>query len=82
MTRLLLLLLLLAPAPGFAATLSSDLSSREIAIRSNFNGTSLLLFGSKNTGPKEGPVDIIAVVHGPEQPPRRRSPASRRHPKP
>lgn len=70
MTRLLLLLLLLllAPAPGFAATLSSDLSSREIAIRSNFNGTSLLLFGSKNTGPKEGPVDIIAVVHGPEQP--------------
>ena len=67
----LLLLLLTAPAlfaPARAATLSSDLSSREIAIRSNFNGTSLLLFGSKNTGLKEGPVDIIAVVHGPEQP--------------
>ncbi|MGE0667392.1 MAG: TIGR02186 family protein [Sphingomonadales bacterium] len=68
MRALLVLLVLLLPAPAFAATLSSDLSSREIAIRSNFNGTSLLLFGSKNTGPKEGPVDIIAVVHGPEQP--------------
>ncbi len=68
MTRLLVLLVLLLPLPSLAATLSSDLSSREIAIRSNFNGTSLLLFGSKNTGPNEGPVDIIAVVHGPEQP--------------
>jgi uncharacterized protein (TIGR02186 family) len=65
---LLVMLLVLLPVPGLAATLSSDLSSREIAIRSNFNGTSLLLFGSKNTGPREGPVDIIAVVHGPEQP--------------
>lgn len=68
MRRLLVLLLLLLPAQTWAATLSSDLSSREIAIRSNFNGISLLLFGSKNTNLKEGPVDIIAVVHGPEQP--------------
>jgi uncharacterized protein (TIGR02186 family) len=69
MKRLLaLLMVLLLPSAAGAATLSSDLSSREIAIRSNFNGTSLLLFGSKNTSLKEGPVDIIAVVHGPEQP--------------
>jgi uncharacterized protein (TIGR02186 family) len=69
MRRLLYALLLaLLPGAALAATLSSDLSSRDIAIRSNFNGTSLLLFGSKNTGPREGPVDIIAVVHGPEQP--------------
>lgn len=65
---LVLLAGLLLPAMAGAATLSSDLSSRDIAIRSNFNGTSLLLFGSKNTNLKEGPVDIIAVVHGPEQP--------------
>ncbi|MBI1179846.1 MAG: hypothetical protein GC201_04760, partial [Alphaproteobacteria bacterium] len=58
----------LAPWVARAASLATDLSSRQIAITSSFNGTSLLLFGSKNGGRAEGPVDIIAVVHGPEQP--------------
>jgi uncharacterized protein (TIGR02186 family) len=53
---------------GHAASLATDLSSREIAITSSFSGTSLLLFGSRNGGRLEGPVDVIAVVHGPEQP--------------
>lgn len=65
---LAVLLLMLSPAPALAVSLATDLSSREIAITSSFNGTSLLLFGSKNAGRGAGDVDIIAVVHGPEQP--------------
>ncbi len=68
MIRLAVMLALLLPAAAWGASLSSDLSSNRIAITSNFNGTSLLLYGSKNTSLKDGPVDIIAVVHGPEQP--------------
>jgi uncharacterized protein (TIGR02186 family) len=69
MARLaLLLLVLLAAPPAGAASLSADLSTRQIAITSSFNGTSLLLFGSRNAGRGDRPVDIVAVVHGPEQP--------------
>ncbi|MFN3233471.1 MAG: TIGR02186 family protein [Alphaproteobacteria bacterium] len=51
-----------------AASLATDLSEDEIAITSSFAGTSLLLFGSMGTTAPQDGLDVVVVVHGPEQP--------------
>jgi uncharacterized protein (TIGR02186 family) len=62
MKRLLVLLLvLLAPGPAWAADpLVADLSSSMIAVTSGFTGTEVLIFGAIN-----GPADIAVMVEGP-----------------
>lgn len=53
-------------------TVQSDISTREIAIQSNFTGIEILIFGSidfsDSRTPKEGTYDVIAVVRGPNEP--------------
>lgn len=50
----------------------SDISTREIAIQSNFTGVEILIFGSIDFSdartPREGSYDVIAVVRGPNEP--------------
>jgi len=50
----------------------SDISTREIAIQSNFTGIEILIFGSidfsDSRTPGEGNYDVIAVVRGPSEP--------------
>lgn len=50
----------------------SDISTREIAIQSNFTGIEILIFGSVDFSdsrtPGEGAYDVIAVVRGPDDP--------------
>jgi uncharacterized protein (TIGR02186 family) len=50
----------------------SDISTREIAIQSNFTGIEILIFGSidfsDSRTPGEGQYDVIAVVRGPSEP--------------
>lgn len=50
----------------------TDLSTREIAIQSNFTGADILIFGSVDFSdsrtPGEGTYDVIAVVRGPDEP--------------
>lgn len=50
----------------------SDVSTREIAIQSNFTGIEILIFGSidfsDSRTPGEGTYDVIAVVRGPSEP--------------
>jgi len=83
---LALLLTLLIGAPGFAQqapplpaekpeskeTVQSDISTREIAIQSNFTGIEILIFGSidfsDSRTPGSGTYDVIAVVRGPDEP--------------
>jgi uncharacterized protein (TIGR02186 family) len=57
---LLLLWLTLAPAARSAELLTTDLSTRAIAVTSAFSGAGIVLFGSR-----EGLGDIIVVVRGP-----------------
>jgi len=50
----------------------SDISTREIAIQSNFTGVEILIFGSIDFSdtrtPGDGKYDVIAVVRGPSEP--------------
>lgn len=50
----------------------SDISTREIAIQSNFTGIEILIFGSIDFSdartPGEGKYDVIMVVQGPDEP--------------
>lgn len=50
----------------------SDISTREIAIQSNFTGVEILVFGSidfsDSRTPSGGTYDVIAVVRGPSEP--------------
>jgi uncharacterized protein (TIGR02186 family) len=53
-------------------TVQSDISTREIAIQSNFTGIEILIFGSidfsDSRTPGEGKYDVITVVRGPDEP--------------
>ncbi len=53
-------------------TVQSDISTREIAIQSNFTGVEILVFGSidfsDSRTPSGGTYDVIAVVRGPTEP--------------
>jgi uncharacterized protein (TIGR02186 family) len=74
--RLAALLLALWPAPASAeaepafAIIQSDISTREVSIKSNFTGIEILIFGSVDFSdtPETGPYDVIIVVRGPNQP--------------
>lgn len=58
-------------APAAAQQLITDLSQHQIAIRSNFTGTEILLFGTVESGVLEevgATRDIVVVVAGPERP--------------
>lgn len=67
---------LLAPAGMLAAPpgegVSSDLSSREIAIESNFSGARIVVFGNIDRPAAEdfdlGQYNVAVVIRGPEQP--------------
>lgn len=68
--RVVLLLILACQAgPAFAERLVTDISERQIAITSNFKGTTLLIFGAVQQGRVfEGGLadnDIVIVVRGP-----------------
>ncbi len=58
--------------PVSQETVHSDISTREIAIQSNFTGIEILIFGSIDFSdtrtPSEGAYDVIAVVRGPSEP--------------
>ena len=58
---------MLAAPPARADRLVTDLSQHQVAIRSNFTGTEILLFGAVEAPPDERAVDrdIIVVVTGP-----------------
>ncbi|MGH6735086.1 MAG: TIGR02186 family protein [Methyloceanibacter sp.] len=84
--RLALVLLALSWAPAMAQQkapaaqdepadqeqVQSDISTREIAIQSNFTGIEILIFGSVESSdlqpPGKGAYDVIAVVRGPSEP--------------
>lgn len=77
---LMLLTLLPQSAPAAGAEkppapkeeIQTDLSTREIAIQSNFTGIEVLLYGSidfsQGTPAKPGEYDVIMVIRSPEQP--------------
>jgi uncharacterized protein (TIGR02186 family) len=58
--------------PGSQEQMQSDISTREIAIQSNFTGIEILIFGSVDFSdsrtPGDGAYDVIAVVRGPNEP--------------
>ncbi len=55
-----------------AETVETDVSTRQIAIESNFSGARLVVFGtvtnSRQTAPESGVYDLAVVIRGPEQP--------------
>ena len=56
--------------PARADVLITDLSKHQVSIRSNFTGTDILLFGAVESvidQANDGPLDVIAVVAGPER---------------
>jgi uncharacterized protein (TIGR02186 family) len=59
-------------APDTQEKVQSDISTREIAIQSNFTGIEILIFGSIDFSdartPGEGNYDVIMVVRGPDDP--------------
>ncbi|MHA1517687.1 MAG: TIGR02186 family protein [Alphaproteobacteria bacterium] len=61
-----------AEKPESKETVQSDISTREIAIESNFTGIEILIFGSIDFSdartPGGGTYDVIAVVRGPDEP--------------
>src|SRR5690554_3991185 len=60
-----------ATAPAHADQLVTDLSEHQIAIRSNFTGTQILLFGAveaRTPGTRALNRDIVVVVQGPNAP--------------
>ena len=62
---------LLTAAPASAAQLVTDLSEHQVRIRSNFNGTQILLFGAievNNANERARDRDVVVVVTGPSQP--------------
>ena len=64
---------MLAPALATAAELiESDISSRNIAIESNFTGERIVIFGTiENARPGElesSPYDIVVAIRGPDKP--------------
>lgn len=70
MRALLISLLLLWTSPLFAQGLVSDLSERQIDIRTQFSGADLILFGAIGRGSALDlgeDFDIVAIVRGPEQ---------------
>jgi len=58
--------------PAGQEQVQSDVSTRDIAIQSNFTGIEILIFGSVDFSdsrtPGEGTYDVIAVVRGPDEP--------------
>ena len=78
MTRLLLLVLsLLAGAPGFGGRgvaraqdvpLVADISDREIEVSTGFTGADLLIFGATDAPIGPGADEILVVVRGPTRP--------------
>ena len=53
----------LIPSAALNAPIVADLSQTSIEIRSDFNGTQLLMFGARNA-----PGDLAMVLRGPERP--------------
>lgn len=62
-------MLLLGIAAAEAQSLITDLSSRQIEIRSNFTGTRILLFGAIEADAADRSIehDIVIVVRGPDR---------------
>ena len=70
-TAIALILIISGPLPASAAQLVTDLSEHQVRIRSNFNGTQLLLFGAVevNTANERAlDRDVVVVVTGPTRP--------------
>ena len=69
MRSVLAVLAWLAAGPAFAESLVTSLSTDRIAITSNFNGASVVVFGSierdNMTGGRVGGYDVVATVRGP-----------------
>ena len=61
-----------APPPAPKEELQADLSTRDIAIQSNFTGIEILIYGSidfsQTKAPEGGTYDVIMVVRSPAQP--------------
>jgi uncharacterized protein (TIGR02186 family) len=61
-----------APAPGAREEVQSDISTREIAIQSNFTGIEILIYGSidfsQTQVPDAGTYDVIMVIRSPDEP--------------
>ena len=61
-----------APAPNAREEVQSDISTREIAIQSNFTGIEILIYGSIDFShtqlPDAGTYDVIMVIRSPVQP--------------
>lgn len=71
LAALAFLLTAFATAPARADLLVTDLSEYQIAIRSNFTGTQILLFGAveaRTPGSRAINRDIVVVVQGPVRP--------------
>jgi len=64
------LVALIWPAVALAQQVEADLTTRTIAVKADFAGAKVLLFGSVVGGPgdPETPPDIIIVVRGPDEP--------------
>jgi uncharacterized protein (TIGR02186 family) len=62
--------LILTTLPLFAEEVVADLSSREVAITANFDGSDILIYGAvKREEPQpEDRLDVIVTVQGPSQP--------------
>ncbi len=61
----------LAAAPGDKEEVHFDVSTREIAIQSNFTGIEIVVFGSIDNArarePGQAPYDVVIVIRGPKQ---------------
>jgi uncharacterized protein (TIGR02186 family) len=61
-----------APAPGGREEVQSDISTREIAIQSNFTGIEILIYGSidfsQTPVPDAGVYDVIMVIRSRDEP--------------
>jgi uncharacterized protein (TIGR02186 family) len=67
----LLAALALGPVRAQAAQLVTDLSEHQVRIRSNFNGTQILLFGAVEVNTADERAldrDVVVVVSGPSRP--------------
>ena len=60
------------PDPNAPEQVQSELSTREIAIQSNFTGIEILIYGSvdfsQTTSPDTGKYDVIVVIRSPAEP--------------
>jgi len=61
-----------APPPAPREEVTSDISTREISIQSNFTGIEILIFGSVDFSgtaePEKEIYDVIVVLRSPDQP--------------